>query len=857
MSKTMSKARQAVSLEKQTRVKSAIIKLWGSEKPFTWANIAELTRTPEKPPVSKSTVGNCLATFQGEGTALPQAPASGGGPCSYTFNWTGEKLSIALARTLVDILGLVYSEGSEFPLKSRAALNSALRAYFALPEQAPMEVIMARAAEVPAGDLHDLPSAAASKVLGRLRLNGEKQQSKLAANYKSVLRAALRVGARAGVVAVIFPTIFVEDAWEQYMEFMFNKRDEKFTRTQRSARCHWRALAELARKHLPSATPASLTEQELKQLLGIARQNGKGYIKSYTTWLFRRLGKERGEGPFAALMRNKDLKWSRNGHLNAGYLIGAGGDAVTDGNVERFVDLLTANGFGKPWGEFIRWYHNYSTLSFNDIEQRNDEFPPRPEKRHLAYSTWTHRLLSIRAWLHQALLITGREAGELTPEEAFGHSFREILGATKAWWAERAQRGEVSAETSDGLAGIIKAAGMIARALYDRSQHLRQRSLPRSRPVIATSNEEEEIRAKTGTEEKLWEAYMLVRINLDRIEKLRPNTPGGHRFTTEKDIRRIVENTPYTYWISLLDEMFRQIKELDARGRGNSYSAHDLVRDAYLHGILVSTAMRRSELCHIRLDVQYGPQDRAARRISLRAVDRKNQKGHRVALRERYVPDWLEERYLGQTRPFFMCQRHLLMGNLTRVQTHQHLLVDNSGRAFGDPNEAPDGTQRNAQFLEMRKATLGLHWKGRAEITAAGLNMYIPENEGEGSIHAVRNAMAAAVARAMGFEAAANLLGDSPGTVMDTYGFLDGAAIDSTTLPGVTKDFSDLQKVGVQVSPALVGISIAPVGTAGPSPVRAALDAQLSTLTEALAEGRISPGDFRLRASRLQEAMAA
>jgi hypothetical protein len=62
--------------------------------------------------------------------------------------------------------------------------------------------------------------------------------------------------------------------------------------------------------------------------------------------------------------------------------------------------------------------------------------------------------------------------------------------------------------------------------------------------------------------------------------------------------------------------------------------------------------------------------------------------------------------------------------------------------------------------------------------------------------------MGAAVARAFGFEAAAHFLGDSPATVMDTYGFLDSSQVNTERLPGVSDTFVEFKSLATPAIPA-------------------------------------------------------
>jgi hypothetical protein len=153
------------------------------------------------------------------------------------------------------------------------------------------------------------------------------------------------------------------------------------------------------------------------------------------------------------------------------------------------------------------------------------------------------------------------------------------------------------------------------------------------------------------------------------IQMARRREASGHGDNSVRSVRRIIENTPASYWIRILDESLRQVQshlKHDAHGMRVEHdpdmglSRHDfccLVADAYYHGWLVSTGMRISETAHVRLDLQYSDELRAKRESHLRAVDRKetpNTLPHECMVRERYVPLWLEQLFLEQARPFFM-----------------------------------------------------------------------------------------------------------------------------------------------------------------------------------------------------------
>lgn len=572
------------------------------------------------------------------------------------------------------------------------------------------------------------------------------------------MRLALRGAAMGNLVPVVFPRIWVEDPWEAAKWQYFHASAPNLARLSiRTYRCNWQKYGEEARELFGrDTTPDQMTAERVTKLRRhLIGTKGKRYLARQINTILNYVGREYAEGPFAAKWKDESLAIGYNGRVNAGYLVDSEGRGASDGTWEDFLRILRDNGFGQEWTDFFAWYHEYSTLSRADI-LRDPRFPSRPSKRVLKARTLVKRVVAVRAWGYQTLLalrdLEGFRPADITPEMAFGtygpHIVRRLIG----WWTDRAERGEVSHATSDGLVGILKGGMMTARALYDRRRHEKGvRSVGEGGRALRVVDEEAMV--KDAVEEALWRTYIECRNQIDAIEEERKESPDGHVKTTVKDIQRILRATPPRYWEAILDEIHRRVRAAKDTGRDSGFRYHRLVMLGFLLGLMISTGFRISEVTHIRLgsteageDRQYGPKRRRERYIGLRPCDRKNKKKHGAFLRERYCPLWLETEYLERSRPFFLVQGG--------TPDHDWLIVDGTGRPYGCSEEKDNGTGRDDVAHSYRIAALRDVWIDQLMGIAAGLALPIPLWHGEFAPHVIRNVFGYAIFQILGKEPA-------------------------------------------------------------------------------------------------------
>lgn len=687
------------------------------------------------------------------------------------LNWG----SAPLTATLRDVVTFALQPGA-LPRPVQRQLKTALRAAFQLPPKTEGERLLAPCSGVSAEDLYDFPK----RVYTAARATSSKATAE---NLRGAVRRAMRLAANEDRVPVIFPRAWEDDPWElAAWRYFSDDAPGILPATVAVYRSNWRdyareakALFAAAPYRLEPVLPEMIDAQMLQTLKKhLIEVKGKRYLAAQIGTVLSYIARHHGVGPLVA-------KWSSGreetyrGRFNAGYLVDSTGRAHT-GSVDGFLKILGDGGFGPEFIEFFDWYFRYSTLPDDVLERHPDEYPERPAHRSLKQRTVEKRLIGLRAWLYQAVATLQVEAKDLTLEAAFGTHYRRVQSAVLHWWARRAEDAEVSDASSSGVETILKAAGMVARALYDRSRHLRGLSVVGADGSALTCIDEEST-SKTSREEAWWRAYRTAMARIDTLKGRRATSADGHVHTTLKSIKRMVEQTPYTYWETLHAECLRRIEASRAEGV-DSLRYHRLVTMTFTLGILMSTGLRIAELTHLRygtarVDHYRGQYDRESlrpqRRIMLRPVDRKNERRHSAFLRERYCPQWLEREYEERSRPWLMARGS---------QEHDWVLVDARGRPYGCQEEDERGGGRDDLAHSTRVADLRSSWQDILMPIAASIGLTIPTGWGEFAPHAVRGVFGHAIFQALGTVAAANYLGDATASVEDTYATVDGANIN-------------------------------------------------------------------------------
>lgn len=775
-------------------VRAAIIDLWSCSGRNGQRVIADRTRALGHS-VAQTTVSQYVTRWTADGVAVPQPGTNGRPGALWQLNWDGAPPDA----TLRDVVVAALADGA-LPEAAQRHLKTALRLVFRLEVKAEGERLLAPCSTVSAEELYDFPQRVYDAAVESHAGKGT------AENLRGAARRALRVAAASGVVPVIFPRAWSDDPWEAATWHYFPDDAPGISRaTIRVYRSNWRDYAREAQEffaeepyNMAEVTPDAIDTEMLAALKAhLVGRKGKRYLARQIGTVLSYVARHHQVGPMAGKWSNGREEVYR-GRFNAGHLLDSDGRAHT-GSVPGFLKILVDRGFSSEIVEFFQWYFDFSTLPDEALELQDERFPERAEKRRLKARTVQKRIIGLRAWLFQALAVLEVSPSELTLEAAFGTHYRRIQSATVRWWKSRAEAGEVSDATSAGLVDILKGAGMVARALYDRSR-FRRGLLTVGTDGAAHPVMDEEEATKTPREDAWWRGYRTAMDKVDSLEAQRATSSGGHVNTTIKSIKRMVEATPYWYWESIQAECLRRIEKARIAGQDDGLRYHRLVLMAFLLGVLMSTGCRVSEVTHLRygtarVDHYRGQYDRRhlkeARRIVLRAIDRKNERRHSAYLRERYCPLWLEQEYETRSRAWFLARGK---------QDHDWVIVDAHGRPYGCPEEDEHGNGRDDLAHTARIADLREAWQDALMPIAAALKLRIPTNWGEFAPHAIRGVFGYAIFQALGTVAAANFLGDSTASVEDTYAAVDGSHID---VAQVLKDeFKELSRAAADEADA-------------------------------------------------------
>ena len=284
----------------------------------------------------------------------------------------------------------------------------------------------------------------------------------------------------------------------------------------------------------------------------------------------------------------------------------------------------------------------------------------------------------------------------------------------------------------------------------------------------------------TAVQHALLDAYEYSRVICLNLDVERRACPTGSGVNTVKDLRKAIRETPFWKFqraqVELLDlvEAHRRNKTFTSR------EALGLTVATFVHGILLSTGCRRSEVCHLR-DGNNTYLLAGSRRVMLRAVDRKNEKIHECELRDRWLPDWFIDHYLKAVRP-------LISTNDQTTCTSKPFLVMNpyAKRPYGCREEnADDGSGRDSVTFRNSKKQIGNLWKVHVATAFVTLGYHVPSEKQQFGMHIIRNVGGHAVFMTKGLEKAAHFLGDSVGSVEGVYAALKGESVDTSLLEDV------------------------------------------------------------------------
>lgn len=837
-------------------LRAAVIDAWVKGTPATQYALAQaITQrgAAADPPfrVTQRQVSLWFSKWAEAGISHSQTNSNGQPGGAYAFNWTGQPLD---ACSLLDAARPILVAGDGTPRRDDGAnkVRTALRIALGVGEHGSDHRLLKACAEVPVNELHALPERAVVAAVATARRAGQDGVGKAtAANYRATLRAFLREAALADRVPVVLPRVWAHDGWEELRDRFFGAPVDGLTQTQRTLRCYWGHFVAGVKALKPApGTFDAVTPAMVAEIYEAFRQRGELETPQHVRWMLRRVAREHGVGPYADAVGGRR---SRNGLLNEDRLMGPNGEAASDGDWDAFLVMVDGAGYSSAWLEHLAWYGDFISLSEHAIESDPARFPTRPVRWMLQDTTRVKRVIDLRTILFHAPRLLGCRAASLTPHYVFGgDGARKMLTGLEQRWRERQRAGQVSSGNSSGLEKLVISFGLVARSFELRLHHALARGQEAALPWLGAV-------APAQAQAAFAEAYRSAGVKAKNIEKARRRESTGHGDNTVRSVARIVRNSPASYWVRLNDEALRRVQSHLVHDRQGLRTAeladgvkpkafYALVADTYYLGWLISTGMRIEETVHVRLDMQFTPAMQAEREVHLRAIDRKetpNTLPHECKLRERFVPRWLEQLYLGKARPYLMAVypalRRTTKGGSVRKRgraTHDHpwLFVTTRGVPYGCPGEDTDGSGRDKLALRDRKNNLRNRFKKFCARLAYDLKLPVLTLPKEGSNHVVRIAVGYEVYQTLGLTAAANYLGDQENSIIGHYQGVKGARanVDAIALD----DFVDWEPPTVRARRGEVDGSTAlsprGVGGAGGRRARAAQAAAASSAPEAV-----------------------
>jgi hypothetical protein len=468
-------------------------------------------------------------------------------------------------------------------------------------------------------------------------------------------------------------------------------------------------------------------------------------------------------------------------HSAIPYLQIANGAKGSVSTFEGFNIALRSHGLSDQWCIFFEWYREYSSLGWRQIEFRREEFPSRPRVRKLAENTFLNRVSAARAYLGLALERFPDSFRELSPEVVFGRLFVPLTDDLLKLWTDAAKNNDgVSHEASAGLASKIIGGGLIARALYDRAIHLRG-----ERPDTTSSTDlnirdfvdrERQNPDRSSVELALLHAYEYSRSVAGNLEADRRSSSGGSGKNSVKDLRRCIRETPFIHFQRAQEHLLDRVRQSIDLGESFTRDALQVTVVTLVHGILVASGCRRSELAHLREGTHVFLEE-GRRDVTLRAIDRKNRSAHDFVLRERWLPTWFLKHYRETVYPFLQAR-----SGLPAYDRPFLILNPYRGRPVGAMEEDAAGAGRRMVSLGTRMGEISNLWRFHVATAFNELGFTVPEGRQCFSMHVVRNVAGHAVFRKFGLEAAAHFLGDRVASVEGVYAALKGEYVDTSLL---------------------------------------------------------------------------
>lgn len=702
-------------------------------------------------------------------SALP----SGSSRTPYAFDLRREQ-AFSTEPTWADLLSAFLDDADD----SRAATAvTATREMLGLKPYTPRIEVCRVAASIGVRLFHGLPERFAEQ-----HMKETPEERKTVQNLVSALRGVLLHGLRHDLFPLYFPEHRPYANWRAVADEAFPLLGEsKRNSGLRKAREALLTLFGIARAELQVATAADLTEETVRaawqMLLSPHRAGARSKISRLRTLAGKTPGNWKhpvvqvilaGLGRGCAPMAVERLRHATVPELPAQTLDG-------------FISVVESHGLSASWREFFVWYQEYSTLDWRTMGSRAREFPARAATRKLGESTLTFRRSTARAFLACARRVLPDAWSSLTPTAVFSTHYSTLVYALMAEWEASVEAGGASHRSSEGLEHLIVDSGMIARALYDRSLHARGVALACSAEPLGGQrfvDAERFVAGRTDDEQALLAAHELAGVLCSNIREERRQSSHGSGDNTVKDLHRSIRETPFISFQRAQLTLLDKVQKLISSGSAQSPQCVRLTVAALVHGILVSGGVRRSEIAHLREDIQVHLAN-GSREVLLRAVDRKNMKPHHFVLRAKWLPEWFLSHYLKVVRPLLVAKAPDV-----RVAASGFLVLHpTSGLPYGCLEESRDGTGRNTIALERRKIWMSRLWVEIAAQVFVETGLFLPAGSQRFSMHIVRNVGAHAVFVQSGVEAAAHFLGDSISMVEGVYGALRGELVDTSLMP--------------------------------------------------------------------------
>ena len=705
---------------------------------------------------------------------------AGSGATPHAFDLSSEN-PFARRTTLRGLLTAYVASGR--PTREIEGAFQAVRILLALKQYSSRGEILKAAARIDDGQFFGL-SRALSARMGIEATQSQKTKS----NLKSALRRMLTWGLERDAFCLRFPEYRPADEWTSLIDECFPPgAGESRYYAIRQARSGLSALFRVAQHELHAPSPYTLDEAQIRKVLELLRAPQRHKERDRVRHLTKLMRRARGRWEHPVLQRV--LGVLRGVHRTATLpLLGwAKEQSNLVGTFEGVIGLIESHRLSKEWAEFLTWYRDYSLISFGELRRRRNEFPSRPQVRQLSEDVFLGRLRSVRAFLGMAVELYPNDYRSLLPEDVFGVHFEDLwLRIMGRWRDAAAQSNGPSHEASSGLCKYLIDGGLIALALFDRSRFKHHMQAPQAAAAERTRAGGAGLQRRLLTavrregvlsdiELELLAAYEISRNDSTGLNRIRLTSPFGSGLNTEKDLRRLIKETPFVHFQRAQDWMVAHCETLVTCTTVAQREVDVWFTLAVANALLLSGGCRRGELCHLREGIQSNL-GKGARDVHIRASDRKNRKPLDFAVRQRWAPDWLLEHYFAVVRP-----RVAARAGGTDSEFPFLLLNPTTGSPYGCAEENPnDGSGREVGPFRNRKSALAKSWVRRMAYVFDTLGFLVPCAPSSFGLHIVRNVGGHAVFVKHGLERAAAWLGDSVATVEGTYADLKGELVDTS-----------------------------------------------------------------------------